>query len=178
VAREVGEVLGVDGTHLGRYDEDEVISVAQWGRDETVAIGARFRLDGDSISARVRRTGAPARMDGDGEAPGAIADEVRRIGIYCSIGVPITVEGQPWGVMIASSRTADPFPTEAESRLQSFTELVATAVRLDDPPHRRGRAPGRLRERDRTVGEPPHGGRRPLGRRHADHGRGPPVGGR
>jgi signal transduction histidine kinase len=128
VAREVGEVLGVDGTHLGRYDGDEVISVAQWGRDETVAIGARFRLDGDSISARVRRTGAPARMDGYGEAPGAIADEVRRIGIYCSIGVPITVEGQPWGVMIASSRTADPFPTEAESRLQSFTELVATAV--------------------------------------------------
>src|SRR5262249_51598826 len=94
----------------------------------TVAIGARFPLDGDSISAQVRRTGRPARMDRYGEAPGAIAEEVRQLGIRCSIGVPITVDGRPWGVMIASSRSSDPFPGEAESRLQDFTELVATAI--------------------------------------------------
>ena len=33
VAREVGDVLGVDATHLGRFDPDgTVVSLAQWGR--------------------------------------------------------------------------------------------------------------------------------------------------
>jgi PAS domain S-box-containing protein len=129
VAREVGEVLGVDATHLGRYDPDgTVVSVAQWGRYAGVPIGARYPLEGDSVSARVLRTGRPARMDGFAEAPGVVAATVREIGIRFSIGVPISVEGRPWGVMIATSKGANPFPAETESRLQNFTELVATAI--------------------------------------------------
>jgi signal transduction histidine kinase len=84
VAREAGEMLGVDGTRLGRFEGDAVVSVAEWG--------ARLPLDGNSISAQ------------------------------------IAVDGRPWGVMVASSRTADPFPPDAEARLQDFTELVAAAI--------------------------------------------------
>src|SRR4030095_837015 len=48
VGREVGEVLGVDATHLGRFDPDgTVVSVAQWGSNTGVEIGARFPLEGD-----------------------------------------------------------------------------------------------------------------------------------
>jgi PAS domain S-box-containing protein len=129
VGREVGEVLGVDATHLGRYDADgTVVSVAQWGSYAGVEIGARFPLEGDSVSARVLRTGRPARMDDYGDAPGVIAATIRQIGIRFSIGVPISVQGRTWGVMIATSKAAEPFPAETESRLQDFTELVATAI--------------------------------------------------
>jgi PAS domain S-box-containing protein len=129
VGREVGEVLGVDATHLGRYEGDgTVVSVAQWGSNAGVPIGARFPLEGDSVSARVLRTGRPARMDDYGDAPGVIAATIRQIGIRSSIGVPISVEGRTWGVMIATSKGAEPFPAETESRLQDFTELVATAI--------------------------------------------------
>src|SRR3954447_2993730 len=111
VGREVGQVLGVDATHLGRYEPDgTVVSVAQWGSYPVVPIGARFRLDGDNISARVLGTRGPARMDGYDGAAGVIAETVRGIGIRFSIGVPITVEGRPWGVMIATSRGETPFP--------------------------------------------------------------------
>jgi PAS domain S-box-containing protein len=128
VGREVGEVLGVDATHVGRYDPDgTVVSVAQWGSYPGVPIGARFPLEGDSVSARVLRTGRPARMDSYEDAPGVIAATIRQIGIRFSIGVPIPVEGRLWGVMIATAKDA-PFPTETESRLQAFTELVATAI--------------------------------------------------
>jgi PAS domain S-box-containing protein len=128
VGREVGEVLGVEATHLGRYDPDgTVVSVAQWGRYPGVPIGARFPLEGDSVSARVLRTGRPARMDSYEDAPGVIAATIRERGIRYSIGVPISVQGRPWGVMIATSKQA-PFPAETESRLQDFTELVATAI--------------------------------------------------
>jgi PAS domain S-box-containing protein len=129
VGREVGEVLGVDATHLGRYDADgTVVSVAQWGSSPGVSVGARFPLEGDSVSARVLRTGRPARMDDYEDAPGVIAATIRQIGIRSSIGVPISVEGRTWGVMIATSKGAEPFPAETESRLQDFTELVATAI--------------------------------------------------
>ena len=80
------------------------------------------------MSARVLRTGRPARMDSYEHAPGVIAATVRGVGIRSSIGVPISVEGRPWGVMIATSKAASPFPAETESRLQDFTELVATAI--------------------------------------------------
>jgi PAS domain S-box-containing protein len=129
VGREVGEVLGVDATHMGRYDPDgTVVSVAQWGSYPGVPLGARFPLEGDSVSARVLRTGRPARMDGYTDAVGTIAATVRQTQIRFSIGAPITVEGRPWGVMIASSRGSSPFPAETEARLQNFTELVATAI--------------------------------------------------
>ena len=128
VVREVGEVLGVDATHLGRYDADDtVVSIAHWGRYPGVPIGARFPLEGDSVSARVLRTGRPARIDSYERMPGDIPATLRRIGIRYSIGVPISVQGRPWGVMIATSKDA-PFPAETESRLQDFTEFVATAI--------------------------------------------------
>jgi PAS domain S-box-containing protein len=129
VAREVGELLGVDATHMGRYEgKGTVVSVAQWGTYAGVPIGARFPLEGDSISARVLRAGGPARMESYDAAHGLIADTIRQMGIRSSIGVPISVEGRTWGVMIATSKRAEPFPAETESRLQDFTELVATAI--------------------------------------------------
>ena len=129
VGREVGEVLGVDATHLGRFDTDgTVVSVGQWGRYPGVPLGARYPLVGDSVSARVLRTGRPARIDAYTEASGVIAATVRELGIRCSIGVPVSVAGRLWGVMIATSKGPDPFSAEAESRLGAFTELVASAI--------------------------------------------------
>jgi GAF domain-containing protein len=129
VAREVGEVLGVDATQLGRYDPDgTVVSVAQWGSSSGIELGARFHLDGDSVSARVLRTGRAARMDGYEGVPGTIATLLGELGIRFAVGVPISVGGRTWGVMTVTSKGAAPFPAETESRLQDFTDLLATAI--------------------------------------------------
>jgi PAS domain S-box-containing protein len=128
VVREVGGVLEVDAAHIGRFDPDgTVVSVAQWGY-ATIPYGARFRLDGDSVSARVLRTGRPARMDGYEGASGAIADTIRQIGIRFAIGAPIYLHERPWGVMTVTSKGPKPFPAESESRLEGFTALIATAI--------------------------------------------------
>jgi signal transduction histidine kinase len=128
VTKEVGEVLGVDATHLGRFEGDTVVSVAFWGRYAGVPLGARFPLDGDSVSARVWRTGRPGRMDGYDGVSGAIAATLRELGIRSAIGVPVSVEGRTWGVMTATSMQEAPLPAAIESRLQGFTELLATAI--------------------------------------------------
>jgi PAS domain S-box-containing protein len=128
VGREVGEVLAVDATHLGRFDGAEVVSVAQWGTYEGVPLGARFPLEGDNVSTRVLATRRPARIDGYDPSAGVIAATVYELGLRVAIGVPILVDGRPWGVMIASSKREHPFPPDTEARLQDFTELLATAI--------------------------------------------------
>jgi PAS domain S-box-containing protein len=129
VAAEVGEVLGVDATHVGRFEGDStVVSVGQWGGHSGIPIGAEFPLEGDNVSARVLRTGRPARMDGYEDVPGVIAATIRQMGIRFAVGAPIFVGGRTWGVMTATSKGERPFPAGTESRLQDFTELVATAI--------------------------------------------------
>ena len=129
VAREVGELLGVDATHLGRYDANgTVVSVAQWGTHAGVRVGDVFPLEGDSVSVRVLRSGRPARMDDYEQASGPIADTIRGMGVRSAVGAPISVEGRPWGVMTATSKRDQPFPEETESRMGQFTELMATAI--------------------------------------------------
>jgi signal transduction histidine kinase len=44
------------------------------------------------------------------------------------VGTPIVVEGRLWGAMIASSTRGEPLPAGTESRIEEFTELVATAI--------------------------------------------------
>jgi PAS domain S-box-containing protein len=129
VGRAVGEVLGAEATHLGRFDPDgTIVSVAQWGHFPGVPIGARYPLEGDSVSARVFKTSRSARMDGYADAEGVIAATVRELGIRYSIGVPISAAGRLWGVMIVTSKGPQPFSARAESRLEAFTDLLATAI--------------------------------------------------
>jgi PAS domain S-box-containing protein len=127
VSREAGEVLEVDATHLGRYEDDTIVSVAQWGRFASVQPGTRFALDGDSVSARVLRTGRPARMDGYDGVGGEIASTLQGLGIRFAIGAPIVVAGRTWGLMTATSKDR-PLPPDTEVRLQRFSDLAGTAI--------------------------------------------------
>jgi signal transduction histidine kinase len=44
------------------------------------------------------------------------------------VGVPISVEGRLWGLVVALSTREEPMPDDTETRLGSFTELVSTAI--------------------------------------------------
>ena len=74
------------------------------------------------------KTGQPARIEGYAEASGPAASVARETGVHSAVGVPITVEGQLWGVMAVANTHDKPLPTDTEQRLAGFTELVATAI--------------------------------------------------
>jgi signal transduction histidine kinase len=61
-------------------------------------------------------------------APGPVARENRALGIRSSIGCPIVVGGRTWGVIAVSTRREARFPTNTESVIADFTELVAMAI--------------------------------------------------
>jgi signal transduction histidine kinase len=92
-------------------------------------VGRRFSLGGHDFATLVSETGRPARIDNPADsARGPLAASVREAGIRSAVGVPVIVEGRLWGVVTASSSLEQPLPPDTETRLASFTELVATAI--------------------------------------------------
>jgi GAF domain-containing protein len=131
VADEAGLLLKADYTVLSRYDADGLVTVVgHWaGTDpgRPLAVGLRLQAEGQDIPGLVAETGRPARIDDYAAASGAFADVARDWQFRASVGVPIWVEGQLWGVMSVASRSG-PLPAGAEARLAGFTELAATAL--------------------------------------------------
>jgi signal transduction histidine kinase len=130
VAEEVGLLLGVSTTHMGRYDADGTVTgVGSWSADGThLPVGTRANIDGSTVSGSVFSSGRPVRMDNYGDSSGPTSALVRELGIRSTVGAPIVVEGRLWGVMVASSKDPEPLPADTESRIAAFTELAATAI--------------------------------------------------
>jgi signal transduction histidine kinase len=131
VAEELGRVLGVEGTMVFRYESDATATVlATWGGREEAAllpIGSNWRLDGNGVIASVYRTERSARFDEYRDATGELGTWARDIGVHSTVGAPIVVDDQLWGIAAAAT-TTDSLPETAEARIAGFAELIATAI--------------------------------------------------
>src|SRR4051794_22652620 len=130
VIAEVGQLLGAAQIGLARYENEHEISVlAIRGQSpEILRTSMRLPLDGDSINARILRTGRSARINFAKAGSGSIAEVLRRDNVNATVGAPIVVDGALWGMIGASWRGDDQPPADAEKRVEKFTELVATAI--------------------------------------------------
>jgi signal transduction histidine kinase/limonene-1,2-epoxide hydrolase len=129
VAKEVAGLLGVENMRMARYEADATVTVvAEWGEpDAAFPVGTRLPLGGKNIASQVLRTERPARIE-YAKATGAVGAYARSMGIRSAVGAPIVVDGRLWGVMVATSPEAGSLRADTESRLENFTELVATAI--------------------------------------------------
>jgi signal transduction histidine kinase len=130
VTAEVGRVLSADVIVLDRFDPDgteTVVGVWSSAGAPPVPVGTRVRLGGGLVGTLVFRTARPSRIDDYADVSGPGADIAREAGIRASVGVPVSVEGRLWGVMIVASGRAL-LPADIERRLTAFTGLVATAI--------------------------------------------------
>jgi signal transduction histidine kinase len=136
VTEEAGQLLAADFARLCRFESDDTITViVGWGRGREssgpraeVGVGARLALGGDNVTTRVSQTGRPARIESFVDASGPAGAFARELDVRSAVGTPIVVEGRLWGVLIAASTHQQPLPADTEARLESFTELVATAI--------------------------------------------------
>jgi signal transduction histidine kinase len=130
VTEEVRRVLAVGYASLGRYEPEGAITVlARSGSGELVPpVGNRMILGGHNVTTMVAETGRPARIDSYADTSGRIGVAAREVGAGSGVGTPIIVEGRLWGVMAAFSLLGQRLPADTEARLESFTELVATAI--------------------------------------------------
>jgi PAS domain S-box-containing protein len=131
VTEEVGRLLGAQTSNMVRYDgEGGAYVVGGWNAEgvRSVPVGDHVTFDGDTVAARVWRTGLPARVDSYDGISGEMAATLRDLGFRCAVAAPVTLGGRLWGAMIVSSVHPEPFPRGAEQRLADFAELAAQAL--------------------------------------------------
>jgi len=129
VAEEVERLLDARATAIGRLEPDgTMVIVASSGtaRDE-LPVGIRSTLESEMALTTVVRTGRPTRIDDYSHASEFVSRRVQRLGIRCSVAVPILVGGSLWG-SVAAGTSRGPFPADTEQRMADFTDLVATAI--------------------------------------------------
>jgi signal transduction histidine kinase len=129
VIEEVGTLFGADLAGMIRYEPNATVTpLASWGA--VVAHPAwpdpwpTCEVDPATLIARTRRA---VRIDWS-DVTGAVAIALRDVGIKSSVGTPILVDGRLWGALAVHTTRPRPFPPDTESRLENFTELVATAI--------------------------------------------------
>jgi signal transduction histidine kinase len=130
VVEAIGRLLPVDLANMCRYEPDRTQTfVAAWGRaGKRFPVGSRWPLGGKNLGTLVFETGRPARIDGYADASGPVNVIAREIDLRSAVATPIIVEGTLWGMMAVGSSQEQPLPPDTEARLESFTDLVATAI--------------------------------------------------
>jgi signal transduction histidine kinase len=127
VAEEAGRLFLVDVANMCRYEHDGLATIVG-SAGERFAVGSQVKLEGKNGTTLVFRTGRAARIDSYADASGPFGANARERGVRSSVATPIMVEGQLWGVLGVGTTTDRPLPPDAEARLVSFAELVATAI--------------------------------------------------
>jgi GAF domain-containing protein len=130
VAAEMATLLDADGITLVRYESDDELTVlAHHGSAaQQVPAGSRIRHDGASVTATVRRTQRPARMESYADTHGQIGEVIGDLRYRSGVGAPIVVDGRLWGATIANWTGEEPPPPGTEDRLAQFARLPDTAI--------------------------------------------------
>jgi signal transduction histidine kinase len=130
VAEEAGRLLGAHHSWMTRYEPDGAARlVATWSStDAAVPAGTRLSPGGRNVYTLVFQTGRPARIDSSTGTSGPECEVASKLGVRTAVGVPVTVEGRLWGVMVVSTTQEEPLPAGTEARLTGFTELAATGI--------------------------------------------------
>jgi signal transduction histidine kinase len=131
VTEETGQLLQVEITSMVRYEPDGTSSVvASWGAGAKarLPVGDREPLGGKNLVTIISETFSPARLDHYDGVSGARVERLAKAGFRSGVGAPIMVQGRLWGAVLAASFDKRALSLDAETRIGSFTDLVATAV--------------------------------------------------
>ena len=130
VITEVGQLLGATQVGMMRAEgPDEATIVAHRGQKPGVVhVGMRIPLVGDSVTTRVLRTGRSTRINLVDEGEGYIAELARATGSGSTVGAPIIVDGEIWGVITAAWGPDESPAIDTEARLTEFAALLDTAI--------------------------------------------------
>jgi signal transduction histidine kinase len=131
VTEEVGRLLGLPGASVLHYEGAGTARVVgAWSEEgrPLFPVGASLDLGGDTVVAKVLRSGRPQRVDRYEEAGGSVAESMRSFGYRAAVAAPVTVGGRLWGALAGATGSDEGIPAGLEQRLCDFAELVAQAL--------------------------------------------------
>src|SRR5262245_21661192 len=139
VSDEVARLFTADGAAFAGFARFEdaryvvCVGTSESLRDVPGWVGSRQEIDKSLFAADVYRTGRTLRKDlkgdevGDSSNFGEMARQALAMGALSTVAAPILVGGELWGMVTVSSLERT-LPPDTETRLESFGELVATAI--------------------------------------------------
>jgi GAF domain-containing protein len=131
VCRELGGVLAVKSTDMLRYEHDGTATiVGGWAATGPLSfpVGMSIPVEGETVAAKLYRSGQPERVDDYSDVGGELAAQLRQFGIKSAVGAPIKVAGRLWGATMAVDAEPYAFPEGTEERIGQFAELVTAAL--------------------------------------------------
>lgn len=130
-AEELAHSLDVDQVTLLRFESDgtAVVLAARDRPGKTdLAPGERLSLAGDSVSARIRQRGAPARIEDYAVATGPIATRLRSLGVRSATGAPLIVGGAVLGALLVGCLDSEAIAEDLDAHIGDFADLISTAI--------------------------------------------------
>ena len=131
VTEEVGRLLGMPGAAVVHYRDERLATVVALWSDNArppLPVGASIDLGGDTVVARVLRTGAAQRLEDYDDASGSLAEAMLGAGYRAAVAAPVRVGSGLWGALVAASQSKEPLPAGLERRLCDFADLVGQAL--------------------------------------------------
>ena len=131
VTEEVGRLLALPVASVVQYDGAHTATVVgAWSADGPphFPVGTTLDLEGETVVAKVLRSGAAQRLDTYDDTGGTVGKSMRGFGYRASVAAPVTVAGRLWGALAGATRSEAPLPDDVEQRLCDFAELVAQAL--------------------------------------------------
>ncbi len=124
VATEASRLLEGEAMTLTRFEsEQELVVEAACGGPATV--GTRIPFAAETLPDWLRRGDRIVRVDDYTRERDA--ELAAQFGLTAAVAAPISVQGEVWGMLTATS-DAQPLPRGTEHRLQQFAKLVAAAL--------------------------------------------------
>src|SRR3954465_197557 len=133
VTEEGTRLLGMQGASVMRYDGARTATVVGgWSEDGVLSlqVGSTFDLGGDTVVAKVLRSGSPQRVDRYAATRGDLAETLQRSGYRAAgaetrrragsgggVAAPVPVGGRPGGALAVGTRSDEPVPAGLERRL-------------------------------------------------------------
>src|SRR3954454_17489141 len=130
VVAEMAALAGAERVVLGRLELGEQLTVIahHGGEAAKLAPGARISYAAESVTAIVRRSRRPARVEGYEVDGGHSRQLAEAFDVRAAVGAPVMVDGQLWGVAIAAWSDEELPPADTEERLAHLAALLDTAI--------------------------------------------------
>jgi signal transduction histidine kinase len=131
VTEEVARLLGLPGAGVVQYRPGQGATVVgAWSQDAGLAlpVGTVLDIEGDTVVAKVLRTGEAQRVERYEGASGGLAERLRGLGYRAAVAAPVTVGGRLWGALVAATTSDEPLQEGLEQRLCDFADLVGQAL--------------------------------------------------
>jgi signal transduction histidine kinase len=127
---EVGLLTPATDAALVRLHSDETVTmIGRWNEFTGYqSIGVQHPFGDGTLARLIWDSKRPSRVTTYRSLSGPLADMIKSWGWRSSVGAPVVVNAEVWGLTAVGSTNGDIAPPGTEERLAAFTELLASAI--------------------------------------------------